>query len=392
MSDILSTEKMSIFPSITVLLAFFQVFLVNSFLLNMNPPIPSGPSNGYDANTISYLFQRMDHLQMQVQQQNKTMEAQDKTIQQLLNFTRQSPTTVSLSNDLSILQMYVRRIMDEYHRLSNISDATKLDLKINTMVNSLKSITSSLTSLENKMTQSENELHQFKHEINELNGTFSSGIQQSITNNLNQTTSTQSLQNEVSVLELMVQRISDDYHRLTNITNTTYLTERISIMANTVRSISSSLIDHEHKIARLNGTLTNTSQSLEQMYSSRTAISSIQLSLMTLSSHVLTNKHQYAALTNEINTAKQEIRSLANSLSQNQRNVSDQISSLSTKYQNELLTLTNNLHSCESRLSSLQNNVTSMEVRTQRLEDFYDFSSKNFFASLLSLSLILTYS
>lgn len=106
------------------------------------------------------------------------MEAQEKTIQQLLNFTKQSPSTMSISNDISILQMYVRRIMDEYHRLTNISDTTDLALKINNTVKSFKTLTSSLTTQENKMAQMGAEFYQFKQELNKLDGTFSSGVQQ----------------------------------------------------------------------------------------------------------------------------------------------------------------------------------------------------------------------
>ena len=163
---------MQFFQSIGTILVLSQALYVSGFLLNTNPPLllhSSGPSSVYDANTVSYLFQKVNRMQLQIQEQNQTMEAQEKIIQQLLNFTQQSPSTVSLSNDLSILQMYVRRIMDEYHRLSNISDATDLALKINSMVNSFKTITSSLTTQENKMTQMDSEFYQLKQELNKLN-------------------------------------------------------------------------------------------------------------------------------------------------------------------------------------------------------------------------------
>lgn len=68
-----------------------QAFSVRSFLLNTNKPLllnSSGPTAGYDANTVAYLFQKVDLLQLQIQQQNKTMETQAKMIQQFLNFTQ----------------------------------------------------------------------------------------------------------------------------------------------------------------------------------------------------------------------------------------------------------------------------------------------------------------
>ena len=374
---------MPFFPSIGTILVLSQALWVSSFLLNTNPPLllhSSGPSNGYDANTVSYLFQKVDRMQLQMQEQNKTMEAQEKIIQQLLNFTQQSPSTVSLSNDLSILQMYVRRIMDEYHRLSNISDATDLALKINSMVNSFKTITSSLTIQENKMTQMDSELKK-------LNGTLSSGIQQAVSNVLNQSTSTQSLQNEVSVLEMNVQRIFDEYHRLTNIANTTHMAEKINSMANTLRGISTSLIASENKmnqmekefkndISVLNGTMLNTSQKLHQLSINTNSISSIQQSVTTLSNLVHTNENGLTTLTNEIRLTKNDIGVLQSRVSQNQQNVSNQITSLSGHYQNEISSLVNNLHSTESRLSSLQNTVSQNQREISTLRTQYSTVSR----------------
>lgn len=177
--------------------------------------------------------------------------------------------------------MYVRRIKDEYHRLTYISDTTDLALKINNTVKSFKTLTSSLTTQENKMAQMGAEFYQFKQELNKLNGTFSSGVQQAMNNVLNKTF-TQTLQNEVSVLEMNVQRIFEEYHRLTNIANTTDLAENISSLANTVRGISTLLTEHNNSIALSNETLWNTSQSMQQIFLNTNAITSNQQSLTTL--------------------------------------------------------------------------------------------------------------
>lgn len=177
----LSTERMSFIPIIDTILVISQASWGSSFIMNTNPPLllhSTRLTNGYDADIIDNLMEIVNRLQLQNQEQNKTMETQEKTIQQLLNFTKQSPSTVSISNDLSILQMYVRRIKDEYHRLTNISDTTDLALKINNTVKSFKTLTSSLTTQENKMAQMGAEFYQFKQELNKLDGTFSSGVQQ----------------------------------------------------------------------------------------------------------------------------------------------------------------------------------------------------------------------
>ena len=98
--------------------------------------------------------------------------------------------------------------------------------------------------------------------------------------------------------------------------------------------------------------------------------------MTTLSSRVLTNEHQLAALTNDIRAAKSEIGIMQNSLSQNQRNVSDQISSLSTKHQNEISTLTNSLHSFESRISSLEHIVSQNQRQISSLNIQYSSNSQ----------------
>lgn len=398
------------FVSSFLLVFLFQAFPVKSFLLNTDKPHllnSSGPTAGYDANTIAYFFQKVDFLQLQIQQQNKTMETQATMIQRLLNITQQSPSTTSLSNDLSILQMYVRRIMDEYHRLSNISDATDLALKINSMANIVRILTTSLTSQSNLINQLENQHQRMEDNLNR------------IMNLTNGSSSTQSLQNEMSVLGLNVQHILEEYHRLTKIANATYLAEKINSMANSLRVVSTSLISHENKMQQMDTDFKQQTQALNgtlqsRLQSSMNSISSIQQTLTTLSSHVHSNDNKLTSMSSEIQSAKNTLSSLQSTVAQNQRDVTNQISTMSTQNQNKLAALSNDVHSAQSSVSSMQNvlsqnqnsitsltrqysslsitlstlqtRITSMDTREHNFESkfmgkYYNFqlSLKNFF-------------
>lgn len=398
------------FVSSFLLVFLFQAFPVKSFLLNTDKPHllnSSGPTAGYDANTIAYFFQKVDFLQLQIQQQNKTMETQATMIQRLLNITQQSPSTTSLSNDLSILQMYVRRIMDEYHRLSNISDATDLALKINSMANIVRILTTSLTSQSNLINQLENQHQRMEDNLNR------------IMNLTNGSSSTQSLQNEMSVLGLNVQHILEEYQRLTKIANATYLAEKINSMANSLRVVSTSLISHENKMQQMDTDFKQQTQALNgtlqsRLQSSMNSISSIQQTLTTLSSHVHSNDNKLTSMSSEIQSAKNTLSSLQSTVAQNQRDVTNQISTMSTQNQNKLAALSNDVHSAQSSVSSMQNvlsqnqnsitsltrqysslsislstlqtRITSMDTREHNFESkfmgkYYNFqlSLKNFF-------------
>lgn len=355
------------FVSSFLLVFLFQVFSVRSFLLNTDKrPLlnSSGPTAGYDANTVAYLYQKVDLLQLQIQQQNKTMETQANMIQQLLNFTQQSPSTASLSNDLSILQMYVRRIMDEYHRLSNISDATDLALKINSMANSVRILTTSLTSQSNLINQLENQHQHMEDNLNRI---------MNLTNGLS---STQSLQNEISVLGLNVQHILEEYHRLTKIANATYLAEKINSMANSLRVVSTSLITHENKMQQMDTDIKQQTQALNgtlqsQLQSSMNSISSIQQTLTTVSSRIHNNDNQLTSMSSEIQSAKNTLSSLQSTVAQNQRDVSNQISTMSTQNQNKLAALSNDVHSAQSSISSLQNALSQNQNSISSLSTQY---------------------
>lgn len=83
-----------------------------------------------------------------------------------MNSTRQSQSIQSLSSELSVLQSYVQRIMDEYQRLSQIANTTELASKINNMAHSIRNLATSLTD------QEKTDLD-IKNLLGSLNGTIS---------------------------------------------------------------------------------------------------------------------------------------------------------------------------------------------------------------------------
>lgn len=97
-------------------MAFYKVLFVvasvclpfvQSFLLNSNDS-----RSGFGNDKQDHLSRRIDNLQAQIQLQNKTLESQTALIQQLLNYSRQSPSTETISNELAVLRTVVQRIMD----------------------------------------------------------------------------------------------------------------------------------------------------------------------------------------------------------------------------------------------------------------------------------------
>lgn len=98
--------------------------LVHSFLLNSN-----NSHSGLGNDNQDHVSRRIDNLQVQIQLQNKTLESQSALIQQLLNYSRQSPSTEALRNELAVLRTFVQPIIDEYQRLSGIANTTDLALK-----------------------------------------------------------------------------------------------------------------------------------------------------------------------------------------------------------------------------------------------------------------------
>nr|XP_022292753.1 angiopoietin-2-like [Crassostrea virginica] len=215
--------------SILTCVLLFHAFSVRGFLLNSNTSnhlLSSVHTTGYDANTIIYLFKKIDDLQLQIHQQSKTLEAQNKTmeaqsktleaqknvIQELLNITKQEPSAVSLSNDLSILQMYVRGIIDEHHRLSNVFNATNvLALRVNSMAGSVRLITSSLTDQGNRMNTMDGE---FQQQINSLNKSLISAVNRVLQDEKDIFNNCSSVSSFLSRLETNMSDINDRIHSL----------------------------------------------------------------------------------------------------------------------------------------------------------------------------------
>ena len=243
--------------SILTCVLLFHAFSVRGFLLNTNSSnhlLSSGQTTGYDANTIIYLFKKIDDLQLQIHQQSKTLEAQNKTmeaqsntleaqnktieaqsktlvaqnktieaqsktleaqtnvIQELLNITKQEPSAVSLSNDLSILQMYVRGIIDEHHRLSNVSNATNvLALRVNSMASSVRLITSFLTDQGNRMNTMDGE---FQQQIDSLNKSLISAVNRVLQDEKDIFSNCSSVSSFLSRLETNMSDINDRLHSL----------------------------------------------------------------------------------------------------------------------------------------------------------------------------------
>ena len=140
------------------------------------------------------------------------MEVQANLIQELLNFTKQTPSAVSLSNDFSILQMYVRRMNDEYHKMSNVSDLTDgLALRINSMASSLGIITSYLTTQENRMNTND---IKFQEQINSLNKSLISTVNRVSQDETDIFSNCSSFSSFLSRLEANMSDINDRIHSL----------------------------------------------------------------------------------------------------------------------------------------------------------------------------------
>ncbi|XP_061167694.1 deleted in malignant brain tumors 1 protein-like [Saccostrea echinata] len=254
----------------SVFVALAQTISVNSFLLNTNKPLLtnfSSSSSGYDANTVAYMLQKMDLLQMNIQQQNKTLQTQATIIQNLLNFTQQSPSTQSLRSDISLLQVYVQRIMDEYHRLTNISNATDLAMKINKMANSVHFLSSSLITQESKINNVEAE---FRRQISILNGTILSTLSQTtsqVTTNINSISAIKQSLNTLSSKEHnnenRLTTLSSDLHttqsRLSSLQSTVsqdrqHTSHQLSVLSTQYSSVSGRVSD---TLSRLNTNITS---------------------------------------------------------------------------------------------------------------------------------------
>lgn len=247
------------FSSISTLVVLFTAFSVKGFLLNTNTSnhlLSSVQTTGYDANTIIHLFKRIDDLQLQIRQQSKTLEVQNKSmevqanvIQQLLNFTKQAPSAVSLSNDLSILQTYVRGMLDEYYKLSNVSDATDdLALKINSIASSISIITSSLTTQEKRMNTMDSE---FQQQMNSVNRSLISAVNRELQNDKNITSSLATQENRINTIDTEFQQQMTSLNRSLILAVNRVLQNEKDILSN-CSSVSSVLARLERNISDMN--------------------------------------------------------------------------------------------------------------------------------------------
>lgn len=251
------------------------------------------------------------------------------------------------------------------------------------MANSVRIMTTSLTSQSNLINQLENQHQRMEENLNRIMNLTSGS------------SSTQSLQNEISVLGLNVQHILEEYHRLTKIANATYLAEKINSMANSVRVVSTSLITQENKMQQMDTDFKQQTQAFNEtlqsnLQSSINSVSSIQQTLTTLSSRVHSNDNKLASLSSEIQSTKNTLVSLQSRVAQNQRDVSNQISTMTTQNQNKLAVLSNDVHSAQSSISSVQNALSQDQNSISSLSRQYSALSGQLSNSLSTLKTNIT--
>ncbi|XP_061167696.1 deleted in malignant brain tumors 1 protein-like [Saccostrea echinata] len=287
---------------------------VQCFLMNTNKPPSSIVSLGNDS--IAYFDQRMNHLQTQIQLQNNTLKTQAIMIEQLLNISKQTPSTQTLSNELSVLQVYVQRIMGEYHRLSNISDATDLALKINNMANSIKFLSVSLNRQEQKDTDISQELASLKATI-----------------------------------------LSEMHQATSRITSLEY---SLSSVNQSVASLSALERQNENQLTSISNDLQTT----------KSRLSSLQGTMAHVSSQISTLTNQYSDIASKVSTLSSDLHStrstlstLQTTVSHNQQYSSSHISSLTNQYS----ALSTSLQKIQDRTTTLEHNLEQVLIRGVRL-------------------------
>ncbi|XP_062566592.1 deleted in malignant brain tumors 1 protein-like [Saccostrea cucullata] len=259
---------------------------VQCFLMNTNKPPSNIGTVGNDS--IAYMDQRINHLQTQIQFQNNTLQNQAFMIDQLLNISKQTPSTQTLSNELSVLQVYVQRIMDEYHRLSNVSDATDLALKINNIANSLRYMTVSLNKQEQKDAELTSRITSLEHSLSSVN--------QSVTS--------------LSVLE------RQNENKLTSLSNALQTTN------NTVNSLQGTLLHVSSQISTLTNQYSAISSKVSNLSSDFYSIKNTVNSLQT----TVSQNHQYSfshisSLTNQYYVLSGTIQNTTNRVSTMEQNL-----------------------------------------------------------------------
>lgn len=283
--------------------------LVQSFDLNSNDSHSEFENDNQD-----HMSRRVDNLQAQIQLQNKTLESQSALIQQLLNYSRQSSSIETISNELAVLRTFVQRITDEYHRLSTEANTTDLALKINSMANSIQILTTSFTSQEHVDVD-------LKRKLEFLNATVL-GLQPSL--------------NRIASIE-----------------------QYLLFVNNSLRSLG---FQNQHKHV----TLTKNLQNFPTKHSAIQGTVTNERRTSTLRNQYATISTKLNALTQDVGSAKNSVMSLQTVVSQNQqnqKNVSKQISTLSSQY-SSLSTL---LHKTESRITTLEHNLESQLITDIRL-------------------------
>lgn len=283
------------FYKVLFVVALVCLPLVQSFDLNSNDSHSEFENDNQD-----HLSRRVDNLQAQIQLQNKTLESQSALIQQLLNYSRQSSSIETISNELAVLRTFVQRITDEYQRLSTEANTTDLALKINSMANSIQILTTSFTGQEHVDVD-------LMRKLEFLNATVL-GLQPSL--------------NRIASIEQYLLFVNHSLRSLGFQNQNKHVT------------LTKNLQEFQTKHSAIQGTVTN---------ERRTS---------TLRNQYSTIFTKLNALTQDVSSAKNSVQSLQTVVSQNeqnQKNVSNQISTLSSRY-SSLSTL---LHKTESRVTTL---------------------------------------
>lgn len=284
------------FYKVLFVVALVCLPLVQSFDLNSNDSHSEFENDNQD-----HMSRRVDNLQAQIQLQNKTLESQSALIQQILNYSRQSSSIETISNELAVLRTFVQRITDEYQRLSTEVNTTDLALKINSLANSIQILTTSFTSQQHVDVD-------LMRKLEFLNATVL-GLQPSL--------------NRIASIE-----------------------QYLLFVNHSLRSLG---FQNQHK----NVTLTKNLQNFQTKHSAIQGTVTNERRASTLRNQYATISTKLNALTQDVGSAKNSVKSLQTVVSQsqrNQKNISNQISTLSSQY-SSLSTL---LHKTESRVTTLE--------------------------------------
>lgn len=294
------------FYKVLFVVALVCLPLVQSFDLNSNDSHSEFENDNQD-----HLSRRVDNLQAQIQLQNKTLESQSALIQQLLNYSRQSSSIETISNELAVLRTFVQRITDEYQRLSTEANITDIALKINSMANSIQILTTSFTGQEHVDVD---------------------------------------LMRKLEFLNATVLGLQPALNRIASI-------EQYLLFVN--HSLISLGFQNQHKRV----TLAKNLQNFQTKHSATQGTVTNERRTSTLRNQYATISTNLNAITQDVSSVKNSVRSLQTVASQNKQFASSQISTLSSQY-SSLSTL---LHKTESRVSTLEHNLEKQFITNIRL-------------------------